>query len=119
MCGSGITSSRTGTLVRLLRIPEPKSLTPRTYTSGLEIATACMIIGLTLHRYRFTIRQNSGQPIPLLKLVLRDSVISFALITGTLLVSYPTASDHLGAGLFLAILIDTKTAGEACRIILP
>ncbi|TEB37459.1 hypothetical protein FA13DRAFT_1726556 [Coprinellus micaceus] len=70
---------------------------------ALELAGAVMIVGLTLYRYSTTMVQNRGRPIPLLKLVLRDGLVSFALISG----------------LYLAIVIDTKTTGEVCRIILP
>ena len=79
-----------------------------------------MIVGLTLYRYSTTMVQNRGRPIPLLKLVLRDGLISFALISGEPAPSYDDmTSDWQIAGLYLAIVIDTKTTGEVCRIILP
>ncbi|KAJ3550937.1 hypothetical protein NMY22_g120 [Coprinellus aureogranulatus] len=87
---------------------------------GLEIVTAVIIVSLTVYRYRFALLQNMGHPIPLLKLVLRDGLISFAFISGMGLwqpVSWVPM--YFNAGIFLAVLIDTKTVGEVCRVILP
>ncbi|KAF5326242.1 hypothetical protein D9611_000062 [Ephemerocybe angulata] len=69
----------------------------------LEIVAAILIMAPTAIRYVYGIRQNGGQPIPLLQLILRDGMITFTLVSG----------------LFLIIIIDMKEAGEAGRIIFP
>lgn len=71
--------------------------------SILGLFTEILIVVITFYKSFVTTRLNGGHEIPLLRLITRDGIIAFALV----LVMH------------IVIIVDSKRADEACRVIFP